>query len=107
MSTPSLNERYANVVEQELATGNQREPVWQEALSAAGGDEQAGRERYLQLRVDQMLADEAERQAVHQARRKQRRFLDSFALTTAQKNVLLGSGIIIMLLVAVCLLLRK
>ena len=107
MSDLARTARYAKAVEQELASGNRWEPVWKEILATAGGDEAAARERYIQLRVDQIAADEAGREAVDKARRKQRRLHDSQALTVAQKNALLGLGIIIVLTAALYLLLRK
>ena len=107
MSDLAHTERYRKAVEQELASGNRREPVWKEVLATAGGDEEAARERYIQLRVDQIAADEAGREAVEKARREKRRFYDSLALTFAQKNALLGLGIIIVLAATLWLLLRK
>jgi len=41
MSDPSRTARYTQAVEHELESGHRREPVWQEACAAAGGDDVA------------------------------------------------------------------
>ncbi len=92
--------RYANVAERELKEGPVRLPIWNEALTEAGGVPDRARELYQNRRGSENLAIEEQHRAAMEALRKRREFNDSLALSFPKKNGLFGIGIILMLVLA-------
>ena len=54
------DEKYYDLVANELRTGNVREGLWAKALSSANGDEKVAKSIYIKLRVAQMIKNEKE-----------------------------------------------
>lgn len=106
MDADAQTNRFTQVARQELQSGSRREPIWNEAYTTANGNEASAQNCYVELRVKQMLADEAETKTAHQTRRERQALEDQQALSTLQKLAILGTGIIIGLALGIILMHR-
>ncbi len=88
-------ERYSHAATREIQSGNLRKPIWLQALADTDGDKVAAEARYLQLRVQQIAADETRWMLARAALRRTRQFNDSLAVSLLKKRVLLAAGILL------------
>ncbi|HEY1171759.1 MAG TPA: hypothetical protein VGH19_10340 [Verrucomicrobiae bacterium] len=83
------SDRYRQVAEKELVQGNPRDPVLNESIEAAADNGSDLTEEYAQRRVDQMVADEEERETSRVRRMELNRELDDQQPGTLMRTTLL------------------
>lgn len=96
MTAETRGDRYRKVAENELASGNPRDPVLNQSIESAaqsGGDLS---QEYTQRRTEQMLADEAEREQSQKRRMELNREIDA-----QHPGMMLRTSLLIAVIVAV------
>ena len=96
MTAEVRSDRYRQVAEKELERGNPRDPILNESIEAAAEKGSTLTEEYAQRRTEQMLADEAEREAVQKRRLELHRELDD-----PRPSLLLRTLVLLAIIVAV------
>ena len=88
MISATREQRFAGLAERELNSGPRREPIWQQARANSSNNATQAEDLYRQLRVEQMLKDEAAFEKEQEALTKLRRFNDG--LGYSRRKTILG-----------------